>query len=77
MGSNEGNGSIWLAVIMLLVSLHVIVIFSYTTLKEPLIERKKNNGMSTDLFCCDELNFWYILFFFREVIFTANHAYLP
>ena len=54
--SIEDNGSILLAVIISLVSMHVIVIFSCTILKELLIERRKTMGYPL-IFCCDKLTF--------------------
>ena len=61
--SNEGSGSIGLAAIISLVSLHVFVIFSCTMLKELLIESRKTMGCPL-IFCCDQFNFWYILIIF-------------
>ena len=58
---------------MSLVNLHVIVIYSCTTLKELLIERRKTMGCLL-IFCCDKFNFWYILIIFRVVIFNANQV---
>ena len=44
------------AIVMSLVSMHVIVAFSSTTLKEFLMERRKTMGYHL-IFCCDKLTF--------------------